>query len=119
TSLLLVGADATALSSSSISRYFRPESHSSLCSTHNAVTSRRQASRFGKILTTLVLRFSSWLKRSRPFVVRGRSTLALRGHPLSRTGLIARRVRFAYSGGERGEAVWAGPGGCGGARGQG
>ncbi len=62
--------EAAALSSSSISRYFLPESHSSLCSTHNAVTSRKQASRFGKIRTTLVRRLSTWLKRSSPFVER-------------------------------------------------
>ncbi len=63
--------DAAGLTlSSSMSSYFLPESHSSLCSTHNAVTSRKQASRFGKIRTTLVRRLSTWLKRSSPFVER-------------------------------------------------
>jgi hypothetical protein len=46
--------------------------HSSLCSTAKAVTSLRHNSLFGKILTTLVRRFISWLSFSRPFVVRMR-----------------------------------------------
>ncbi len=55
-----------------MSRYFLLESHSSLCFTHMVVTSRKQASRFGKTRTTLVRRLSSWLKRSSPFVERMR-----------------------------------------------
>ncbi len=42
-----------------ISKYRFPESHSSLVSIHNAVTNRKQDSRFGKILTTRVLRLIS------------------------------------------------------------
>ena len=51
-----------------MSRYRLPLSYSSLCSTQRAVMSLRQASRFGKIRTTLVLHLISWLNRSRPFV---------------------------------------------------
>lgn len=65
------GLTSTA-SSLLMSRYTRPASHSSLCSTHKAVISRRQALGFGKIRTTRVRRLSSWLKRSRPFVLRTR-----------------------------------------------
>ena len=46
--------------------------HSSDRSTAKAVTKLRHASGFGKILTTLVRRFISWLRRSRPFVMRMR-----------------------------------------------
>ena len=50
--------------------------------------------------------------------VSGHPTLALRGHLLSRTRLRFFRVRFAYSGGDLGEAVGAGAGVRGGARGR-
>lgn len=55
-------------SSSSMPKYVGPDNHSSLCSTHMAVTVRRHASRFGKTRTTRIRRFRSQSKRSRPFV---------------------------------------------------
>ena len=59
------------------------------------------------IVVTLVARY-----------VKGRPTLALRGHLLSRIRVRSYRVRFAYSGGNLGEAVGAGPSVRGGARGR-
>src|SRR5215208_2552726 len=58
--------------SSSMSRLRLPVTHSSDCSTQSAVTSLRHALRLGKILTTRVRRFISWLRRSKPLVVRMR-----------------------------------------------
>jgi D-alanine-D-alanine ligase-like ATP-grasp enzyme len=49
--------------------------------------------------------------------VRGRLTLGVSGHPVSRSGLIVARVPCVYSGGDGGEAVGARAGVRGGARG--
>jgi hypothetical protein len=59
-------------SSSSMSRQRLPVTHSSDYSTARALTSLKHAPRFWKIFTTRVLRFISWLRHSRPLVVRMR-----------------------------------------------
>src|SRR5215211_4302860 len=58
-----------------MSRYRRPVSHSSDCSTAKALTNRRHDVLLGKILTTRVRRFISWFSAR---TIRGAHTPAVR-----------------------------------------
>src|SRR5215217_404688 len=91
-------------SSSMFRQRLLPVSHSSDCSTANAVTSLRHAPRLGKILTTFVVRrFISRSNLSNPLVVRmravggSRGRTAKRGTPLCALLYVLRDLRVALS----------------------